>query len=165
MYCYIVRLACVKPAASVRSEPESNSQVWILANRSYEFMNACAICLYFYRTLIFGNTHNIILIECALDLYRLVIVHNFHMRRKWHCAVNFNYAGSSEKVHCSDTTPPALKCSSHYQITDRGFLEPSIKQPPNRSRSRKDGLYDESLRHSQAWKTLFLRFFYIIRFL
>jgi hypothetical protein len=29
MYCYIVRLACVKPAASVRSEPESNSHVLI----------------------------------------------------------------------------------------------------------------------------------------
>jgi hypothetical protein len=30
MYCYIVRLACVKLAASVRSEPGSNSQVNLL---------------------------------------------------------------------------------------------------------------------------------------
>ena len=27
LYCYSVRLACVRPAASVRSEPGSNSQI------------------------------------------------------------------------------------------------------------------------------------------
>jgi hypothetical protein len=59
MYCYIVRLACVKPAASVRSEPESNSQVLILTKHLHGKHLRHYIPSQTAGTQIFGNTHNI----------------------------------------------------------------------------------------------------------
>ena len=76
-----VRLACVKPAASVRSEPESNSQVLhsfdsLLRDKFLKTevsTNTLRKNSYIPKiwSQIFGNTHNITIDKCALDLLRL----------------------------------------------------------------------------------------------
>ena len=127
MYCYIVRLACVKPAASVRSEPESNSQVVILSEDQDANLDQLAnISLSIDRVSNFRKHAQYHLICCALDLRKLVIVHI-------NCANDIvllisttlilikerllNRPAPKELVS-RDTTSPAHKCSSHYQPTD-----------------------------------------------